>query len=98
MRPYLRSMTMISALMFIVRIGLLKGGLLKERGHYIHWGPTWRHGSGIHRLGVTMRYLADNRGGYLIRVKRSSTGFSLTEMLMVLFIVALVAVLTWPSY
>ena len=34
----------------------------------------------------------------MIRVKRSSTGFSLIEMLVVLFIVALVAVLTWPSY
>ena len=45
-----------------------------------------------------MRYLADNLGGYLIRVKRYSTGFSLIEMLIVLFIVALVAVLTWPSY
>jgi type IV pilus assembly protein PilE len=42
--------------------------------------------------------MAGNRGGSLNKAQHDRSGFSLIEILTVLFIAALLAGLTWPSY
>jgi type IV pilus assembly protein PilE len=49
-------------------------------------------------LGLILSSTAGNRGGSLNNEQHDRSGFSLVEILTVLFIVALLAGLTWPSY